>query len=234
VVHSVKANRMATMQKTLTLYDTTIGKKAVMAITGIVWFGFVIGHMIGNLQVFLGPEALNDYARKLRDLAPLLWVARIVLATTFVLHVVAAFQLWQQSRQARPVAYSAREYAASNYASLTMMLSGPMILLFIAYHLAHFTVPGVAMSAGYEHSHADVYANVVNGFSVPWVSGLYILAQLFLGLHLFHGGQSLIQTLGFNHPRYVGRPRFVVRAVTALVVLGNVFIPLAVLAGVIK
>lgn len=225
---------MATMQKALTLYDTAIGKKTVMAVTGLIWFGFVIGHMIGNLQVYLGPEQLNGYAQHLKDLAPLLWIVRLVMATSFVLHIVAAFQLWRASSRARPVAYGRRDYAAANYASLTMIWTGPMILLFVAYHIAHFTAPGLAMSSGYEHSHTDVYANVVSGFSVPWVSALYLLAQGALGAHLLHGGQSLLQTLGLSHPRYNGPPQVILKALCVALFVGNISIPLAVLAGIIR
>lgn len=222
------------MQNTLTLYGTTIGKKAVMAVTGLLLFGFVVGHMLGNLQVYLGPEQLNGYAQHLKDLGPLLWAVRLGLLAAFTLHIVAAVELWAGTLKARGVAYRRKQDAATDYAARTMVVSGPLIMLFVAYHLAHFTVPGVAMTDGYAHSHADVYANVVNGFSVPWVSALYVAAQVLLGLHLYHGGSSLLQTLGFNHPQYHGRARLAAQLVTAAVVLGNVSIPLAVLLGLVR
>lgn len=222
------------MQKALTLYDTTIGKKAVMAITGIVLYGFVIGHMLGNLQVYLGPQALNDYAAKLREFGPLLWLVRGFLLAMLVLHLIPAYQLTVQSWPARGTAYQQYRDAATGYAARTMWISGPLILFFLLYHLAHFTVPGVAMSSGYEHSHADVYANVVSGFSIPWVAALYVAAQAFLTLHLYHGGTSLLQTLGFNHPRYRGTSDTIARTFALLIFLGNTSIPLAVYVGLVK
>jgi len=222
------------MQKALTLYETTIGKKAVMAITGLVLFGFVIGHMLGNLQVYLGSEQLNGYAKHLKDLGPLLWVIRLFLATMFVIHIVAAVQLWIPTFGARGLGYRRKKDVATGYAARTMWLSGPLLFLFVLYHLAHFTFPGVAMSDGYGYSHSDVYANVINGFSIPWVTASYVAAQLVLGFHLYHGAWSLLQTLGFNHPQYHDQARFGAQFITAMVVVGNISIPLAVLAGLVR
>ncbi|MBX3127857.1 MAG: succinate dehydrogenase cytochrome b subunit [Polyangiaceae bacterium] len=221
------------MQKALTLYDTTIGKKAVLAVTGIVLFGFVIAHMLGNLQVFLGPEQLNGYAKKLHDLGPLLWAARGVLLLSVIAHIVVAIQLVSRSTAARAVGYRLQKSAITSYAARTMKISGPLLALFIVYHLAHFTAPGVPMGS-YEHSRTDVYANVVSAFSIPWVSGVYIVAQLLLGFHLYHGAWSLLQTLGLSHPRYDGKLRTVAQTIAMVVVFGNLSMPIAVLAGVVK
>ncbi|MBN1608399.1 MAG: succinate dehydrogenase cytochrome b subunit [Polyangiaceae bacterium] len=222
------------MQNELTLFDTSIGKKAVMAVTGLVLFGFVIGHMAGNLQVYLGPDQLNGYASKLRDLGPLLWGVRVVIGSCVLLHLTMVLSLYWQTWGARPVRYRVRHYVATNYAATTMWLSGPLILAFILYHLAHFTYPGIAMG-NYEHNaEGDVFTNVINGFSVPWVSALYVTAQLLLGLHLYHGSWSLLQTLGLNHPTVNQRRRTVARAIAALVVAGNISIPISVLAGFVK
>jgi succinate dehydrogenase / fumarate reductase cytochrome b subunit len=222
------------MQNELALFDTSIGKKAVMAMTGLVLFGFVIGHMAGNLQVYLGPEQLNGYAAKLRDLGPLLWGVRVVLATSVLLHIAMVLSLYRQTWGARPVGYRVRHYVATNYAATTMWLSGPLILAFALFHLAQFTYPGIAMGPYEFNAEGDVFINVVNGFSVPWVSALYILAQLLLGLHLYHGSWSLLQTLGLNHPTVNQRRRTVARAIAALVVAGNISIPVSVLAGLVK
>lgn len=222
------------MQKALTLLETTIGKKTVMALTGFMWFGFLVGHMLGNLQVFLGPEKLNAYAKGLKDLGPLLWVARLTLAAGIGLHVWAAFALVTRASAARPQGYRVKQNPATNYAAITMKLSGPILLLFLLYHLAHFTVPGVAMSSGYAHSHSDVYSNVIRGFSIPWVAGLYVLAQLALGLHLYHGSWSMLQSLGLSHPRYDERRRLAAQGVAGLIVLGNLAIVFAVQAGFVK
>lgn len=222
------------MQKALTLFDTTIGKKAIMAVTGLVLFGFVIGHMLGNLQVFLGPEQLNAYAEKLRNLGPALWAVRLLLLFALVLHLTTMFSLWGKTLAARGEAYRVRRYTATSYAALSMWLTGPLILLFVIYHIAHFTYPGIAMG-GYEHlGHTQVYANVINGFSVPWVAAVYVAAQLALGLHLYHGAWSLFQSLGIAGPRVDERRKTISRWVAAAVVVGNISIPVAVQLGAIR
>lgn len=221
------------MERTLTLGDTSIGKKVLVALTGIVLFGFVITHMLGNLQVFLGPEALNSYAANLKKLGPLLWVARLVLLVSVIVHIVLSLSLARSASAARPIGYRLKESSATTYAARTMRWSGPLLACFIVYHLAHFTWPGVAMAA-YPHSAHDVYANVVNGFRVPWVTAIYVVAQVLLGLHLYHGSWSLFQTLGLSHPRYMGLRQSVPRLLAITVVAGNLAMPLAVLAGVIS
>lgn len=222
------------MAKAISLYDTTIGKKVVVALTGAVLYGFVVAHMLGNLQVFLGPEQLNGYAHKLHALGPLLWLARGVLLVCLFAHVAAVMQLAGRTAAARPVAYRMQKNAVTSHAALTMRYGGIAIFAFVVFHIAHFTAPGVAMSATYQHDAADVYANVVHGFSVPWVAALYVVAQLALGMHLYHGASSLFQTLGMNHPRYNARRDLAARAVGFAVVAGNISIPAAVLAGVVR
>lgn len=219
--------------RSLTLFDAAIGKKAVVAVTGVVLFGFVIVHMLGNLQIFLGPEVMNGYAATLKSNALILWGARSVLLLSVVLHIAFSIQLVLESNQARPVAYRTKHSIATSYAARTMKFSGPLLALFIVYHLAHFTWPGVAMGA-YRHDPHDVYSNFVNGFRVPWVTAIYLLAQTALGLHLYHGAWSLFQTLGLNHPRYNRLRETLPRALAFLVVAGNVSMPLAVLAGIIR
>jgi succinate dehydrogenase / fumarate reductase, cytochrome b subunit len=221
------------MERTLTLGDTSIGKKVLVALTGLALFGFVLTHMVGNLQVFLGPEALNTYAANLKKLGPLLWVARLGLLAAAVVHIVLSLSLVREAAGARPIGYRLKQSQATSYAARTMKWSGPMLACFIVYHIAHFTWPGVAMGA-YAHSAHDVYSNVVNGFRVPWVTAIYLVAQVLLGLHLYHGSWSLFQTLGLNHPRYNGLRRTVPRLIAITIVAGNVAMPLAVLAGVIS
>lgn len=222
------------MAKASSFFSSTIGKKVVMAVTGVIGYGFVIGHMAGNLQVYLGPEAMNGYAEFLREFlhGSGIWIARGVLLAAVAAHLWAATALALESRAARPVGYRALRHKESTYASRTMLLSGPILLFFILYHLAHFTwglrplhpnfIPG------------DVYHNFVVGFrSVP-ASAFYTLATLCLGLHLYHGAWSMLQTLGLSHPRW-DRLRFgVAAAITALVVLGNLSFPIAVLTGVLR
>lgn len=222
------------MEKVLTLYATSIGKKAVMALTGLVLFGFVIGHCLGNLQVYLGPLALNKYAQGLRSLGALLWVVRVFLAVVFVIHIVAALQLLRQKRAARSQRYRIKQpEIASTYASRTMFWTGPLLLLFVLYHVAHFTYPGLAFG-DYTHSTHNVYGNVIKGFQVPWVSSLYIAAQLALGVHLYHGSWSLLQSIGVSNPLTNERWRSAAQALAMAVVVANITIPLAVVFGVVQ
>jgi succinate dehydrogenase / fumarate reductase cytochrome b subunit len=188
---------------------------------------------LGNLQVFLGPSVFNEYAANLKSITALLWGVRVLLLVTAIAHIVTAFKLARRASRARSKRRRPSEDSAATYASKTMMLSGPLLLFFLAYHIAHFTFPGVAF-ASYTHSTHDVYANVVNGFSVPWVSSLYIAAQLTLGVHLYHGAWSLFQSLGFNHPRYTPRVKGIAQTLAMALVAANITIPLGVVFGVIQ
>lgn len=222
----------ATTQKTLTLSDTTVGKKALLAVSGVVLFGFVIVHMLGNLQVFLGPDVYNHYAETVKGNAAVLWGARSVLLVALVTHVAMVVQLYQRSLAARPIAYKVKKNIATSYAAATMKYSGPALLLYILFHLAHFTFPGLSLG-GHEFSKVDAYGNFVAGFQIWWVTLLYVTANSLLGMHLFHGAYSLLQSLGLNHPRYNSRARHGARAFAYLVTAGNVVMPLSVLFGII-
>jgi succinate dehydrogenase / fumarate reductase, cytochrome b subunit len=222
------------MEKALSFYDTTIGKKVVMALTGLVLFGFVIGHMLGNLQIFLGPEVFNEYAMKLHGMPLLLWGARSGLLIAVTLHIAMALALVSRSAAARPVAYQKKTNGTTSFAALTMKHTGFTLLFFIVYHLAHFTFPGVAMG-NYEHLHfSRAFTNVVNGFSVPWVTGIYVVAMVNLGLHLYHGAHSLFQTMGVNNPLRNAQLKFGAQSLALFVTLGNITIPLAVLFGLVR
>lgn len=223
------------MQKALSFVDTTIGKKVVMAVTGLVLFGFVVGHMLGNLQVFLGPEVFNDYAITMHTLGggKPLWLARTVLLVAVALHIVMAVQLVTLSAAARPVGYRVKQDTATTFAAKTMKFSGFLLLFFILFHLAHFTFPGIALGA-YEHQHySAAYSNFVNAFRIPWVVALYVAAQVVLGLHIYHGSWSLLQTLGINNPlrnaALTGTARFIALVVT----IGNIILPFGVLLGLV-
>lgn len=222
------------MEKALTFIDTTLGKKVVMAISGLVLFGFTVGHMLGNLQVFLGPEVFNDYAVTLHNATLLLWVTRIVLLISFVLHIVMAVQLIAVSSAARPVGYRMKKNERTTFAALTMKFSGFTLLFFVLYHLAHFTFPGIAMGA-YDHQHySAAYSNFVNGFSIPWVVAVYIAAMISLGLHLYHGSYSLFQTVGLNNPLRNDTIKSLAQFVALVVTVGNIVLPLAVLLGLVQ
>jgi succinate dehydrogenase / fumarate reductase cytochrome b subunit len=210
---------------------SSLGLKIVMALTGIVLFGFVIGHMIGNLQIYLGREAFNHYAELLRALGhgALLWVARAVMLVSVTLHIWSAWRLTLMNNAARPVGYRETERRESTYASRTMRWSGVILLLFIVYHLLHFTIGVHAVHPQFVHG--DAYHNFVTGFQNPLVSGFYNLAMLALGLHLYHGAWSFMQTLGLSHPRY-NHLRYAFAALITIVILaGNISFPVAVLTG---
>ncbi len=219
-------------------YRSAVGKKYVMAITGIVLMLYVLAHMLGNLKVYLGPAALNEYAEFLRDLgepvAPrsvVLWILRAALAAAFVLHVHAAYVLTVMNRRARPAAYqSKRDYVAANFAARTMRWSGVIVGLFVLFHLADLTW-GFANPA---FVRGDVYHNVVASFQRWPVSVFYILANLALGLHLYHGAWSLFQSLGVNNPRFNHWRRNFAVTFALVVTLGNVTFPTMVLAGIVS
>ena len=219
-------------------YRSAIGKKAVMAVTGVMLFSWIFGHMLGNLKVFLGAEHLNTYAEWLRTMgAPampnsaLLWILRVVMLVAVVLHIVAATQLTLMSRAARPTAYRVRNNEASSYASRTMRWGGVIILLFIFYHLAHLTFGGHVTPVKFIPG--DVYHNVVAGFQVWWVSAIYIIANLALGLHLYHGLWSMFNSLGLNHQRFNLWRRYFAIAFALIITVGNLSMPVAVLAGIL-
>src|SRR5271170_7464454 len=207
-------------------WDSSNGKKAVMAVTGVVLFGFVIGHMVGNLQVYEGPDVFNNYARLLRAFPIALWLVRITLLVSVALHITATVQLALRKNKARPLAYSKKESIVSTYASRTMYWSGPIILAFVIYHLLQFTfgVTGVP-----EYREGDVYHNVVTGFQQPVISICYIIAMVLLCLHLRHGLWSALQTIGISHPRYTPILKHLATAFALLVAVGFISVPFSIL-----
>ncbi len=210
--------------------SSSIGRKVVMALTGLVLFGYVVVHMLGNLQVYLGPQALNAYAVKLREMPALLWGVRGLLLVSVLLHVWAAASLTRTNMSARSIGYRERRHRESTYASRTMRWSGVFLLLFIVYHLLHLTFGTVHPS----FVPGDVYHNVVSGLRAGIAPFFYIVAMLALGLHMYHGVWSLLQTVGLSHPRY-DRLRYAFAAfITAVVILGNLSFPIAALTGLVK
>lgn len=211
-------------------YESTVFKKAVMAVTGLILFAFVIGHLIGNLQIYEGPEKLNAYGRFLRIEPVLLWAVRIGLLVSVLLHILMTVQLALLKTKARPVGYVKKDNSHSSYASRTMYWSGPIIALFIIYHILHLTL-GVAQPGYVE---GDVYHNVVAGFQNPLISGFYILAMLLLCMHLYHGVFSMFQSLGANHPVYTPLLRKFAALMAFVIAVGNISIPVSVLAGWVR
>jgi succinate dehydrogenase / fumarate reductase cytochrome b subunit len=237
----------------LNFYRSALGKKVVMAVSGVVVFGWITAHMIGNLKIFMGAEHINAYAAFLRTMgAPaipddgMLWISRIVLVICVGLHILAATQLTLMNWKARPVKYSQKEAVVATYAARTMRWGGVIILLFIIFHLLHLTTgtiqPGNAdfrettVTVGMNHQVqiADVYHNVVAGFQVWWVSAFYILAQIALGFHLYHGLWSMFQSVGLNAPAFNAWRRTFATAFAFIIAIGNISIPVAVLTGYLK
>jgi succinate dehydrogenase / fumarate reductase cytochrome b subunit len=219
------------MNRALRFYRAAIGKKIVMGVTGLIGIGFVIGHMAGNLLVFRGPEAINAYAHFLASTGELLWIVRLVLIASVILHVVAAYQLTMQNRAARPEGYVKREPQVTTWAARTMRWGGALILNFIVLHIMHFTNPGWRPAGGFEK--ADVYTNIVTSFRIWWITLFYVTVMLALGLHLYHGAWSSIRSIGVAQPKERPLHRTVALAITVLVWLGFTAVPVAVFAGLI-
>ncbi|HYZ83019.1 MAG TPA: succinate dehydrogenase cytochrome b subunit [Bryobacteraceae bacterium] len=217
------------LNRTARFYQATIGKKVVMAVTGIILFGFVLAHMLGNLQIYLGREVLDHYAVSLRQVPALLWGARAVLLLAVVLHIWTAIQLAALKKAARPVGYVKKDSIISSYAARTMYWSGPILAAFIVYHLLQFTFGKLTP----EFEHLKPYENVVAAFSNPLISLVYIVAMVFLCLHLYHGLWSMFQSLGANHPKYSPLLRRFAAIFSILILLGNISIPISVMLGVV-
>jgi len=218
------------LEKTAFFYRSVVGKKVMMAATGCVLCLFVLGHMLGNLQIYQGAEKLNHYAALLQGLGAGLWAVRLVLLACVGLHILSAYQLWRLKLDARPVAYLKKATVATSYAARTMIWSGPIVLAFIIFHLLHFTTG----QAHPDFRHGDVYHNVVAGFRQPAASLFYIAANILLAIHLYHGAWSMFQSVGVNHPRYTPWLKRLAKVYAWVIGAGNVSIPLAVLTGLVK
>jgi succinate dehydrogenase / fumarate reductase cytochrome b subunit len=230
------------MRRFLSLHQTTVGKKAIMAVTGIVLVGFIIGHMVGNLKLYLpahdGIPALDHYAHGLRTLGDpflgegqFLWLFRGIIIIAAALHIWAAISLKMKSNAARPVGYKKSTYQESNAASRTMIWGGVLLLIFVVFHILHFTTGDVA--PGFEFEYGAVFNNVTGGLGQPVVAAFYVLAMISLAMHMYHGVWSMLQTLGANHPRYNSLFHRIALAVAIIVALGNISFPVAVLTGMV-
>jgi succinate dehydrogenase / fumarate reductase cytochrome b subunit len=211
-------------------WRSTIGKKVVMAVSGIVLVGYILAHVTANLLIFVGPSAIDGYAASLRTMPVLLWGVRILLLVSVVLHVVAATQLALLARAARPTPYRRFDPQASSPASRTMRWGGVALLLFLMYHILHFTTG----QAHPQFIHLAPYHNITTAFRVWWVAAIYVAAMVALAMHLYHGTWSMFQTLGIEHARVnVARRRFAT-ILAILVPLGFVSVPIAVLVGALR
>lgn len=205
-----------------------------MAISGLLLLFFVIGHMLGNLQIFLGRDQINAYGAFLKSQPTLLWMARFMLLGLVILHIASAISLTIQNRVARPIGYRIRQSSGATYASRTMIWSGVIVFAFIVFHLMHFTIGIVdpeLLKIEDDSGRHDIYAMVIHGFRSPIVSGFYILSMALLCLHLSHGTSSLFQSLGLTSGNQRIWAKHIASALAWGIFLGNSSIPLAVLMG---
>lgn len=214
------------------IWVSSVGKKAVMALSGITLFAYVVAHLLGNLQIYMGSEVINKYAHFLHLNQGMLWTARVVLLAAVAVHAIAGIQLWFQKKEARPIAYHMKENIQATAASRTMIVTGLLIGLFVVYHVLDLTVGAARVRAqGFEDLNPGF--NVTHGFAYAPAAIAYIIAMCALGLHLWHGVYSMFGSLGLTHPKYTeGVKKFAALAAT-LIALGNISIPVAVLTGVL-
>lgn len=219
------------MNTLLTFWRSTIGKKVVMGVTGLIGLGFLVGHMAGNLQAFSGEAKLDAYGALLHGpLHEVVLIARVVLIAAVVLHILAAYQLTMISRAARPVRYAMRKPQVSTWASRTLRWGGVLLLVFIVFHILHFTIGSVHP----EFLEGRVYRNLATGFAVKWVAVFYVVSMAALGMHLFHGAWSSMRTLGVARQKTHPLKRYLPVALAVAISLGLAAIPLAFLLGVLK
>jgi len=221
------------------IFESSLGKKYIMAVTGFLLFLFVIGHLVGNLQIFLGPEAINRYGHFLQSNYELVWPARIGLLIFVGLHIWSAAKLSLENRAARPIAYATYQPIGSTYASRTMLMSGLIILAFVIYHLLHFTVQTQYINLTGQNfttfmdpeKRHDIFKMMVVGFNNGWFSAFYMLGMALLCLHLSHGLSSMFQSIGWNSSAYRPILDAAARGLAILIFLGYVSIPVAILLG---
>jgi len=217
---------------------SSVGRKVIVAVTGVILILFVLGHLVGNLQIYLGPEWINAYAQHLRDLGPILWFIRIFLLVTVILHIYFTILLAIENRRARPEDYRERNYVKASWASRHMIVSGLVVLAFIIFHLLHFTArkfnPQFPLLKLDPLNRYDVYSMMVYGFQNVYVSAFYVVGLFLLTLHLTHGSSSFFQSLGFNNQRLTPKLAIGGRIFAWLIFIGYVSIPIAVLFGLVS
>jgi succinate dehydrogenase / fumarate reductase cytochrome b subunit len=219
------------MNLPLRIWRSSLGKKFLMALTGVILFGFVIGHLAGNLQIFIpdGGKSIDAYGKFLQESKALLWTMRIGLLAAVSLHIACAIALTAQNKAARPEPYRHKDYREAGYAARTMMISGPLLALFVIYHLGHFTTGSLHPS----FEHLKVHDNLISGFRVWWASLAYVVAMVLLGTHLYHGGWSMFQSMGVSHPKWTPILKKGAAIAAVLITLGYISIPLAIWAGIV-
>ena len=221
----------------IAFYQSSIGKKYVVAVTALLLILYVLGHLVGNLQIYLGPDRINAYAKFLHDLGPILWVVRVILLAAFVIHIVATIQLAQENRLAKPQKYAVAGYQRSTMASRTMIVSGLIVLCFVIYHLLQFTVQVTDPEFREVHDSIgrhDVYRMLILGFRHPLVSLFYVIALFLLTTHLSHGFASVVQTLGINNRKIANFVSTGGQTLAWVVFAGYISIPVTILLGIIR
>lgn len=235
------------MQRVVNLYSSSIGKKIVMAVTGFLLSAFVLVHMLGNLKIFQGPveyhgemmPKIDAYGHFLREAGfpalghgDLLWIFRIGLIVLAALHIWSAIAVWRMSAGARPRKYRKEVKVASTWGSRTMRFGGIVLAAFIVFHILHLTTGTIDPAGSFEHG--AVKHNMMDSFSIWWVTAFYVISMVFLGLHVHHGIWSAFQTLGVAHPEYKGWRRTLALCFALVVAIGNISIPVAILIGVVQ
>ena len=221
----------------IAFYQSSIGKKYVVAVTALLLILYVLGHLVGNLQIYLGPDRINAYAKFLHDLGPILWVVRVILLAAFVIHIAATIQLAQENRLAKPQKYAVAGYQRSTMASRTMIVSGLIVLCFVIYHILQFTLQVTDPEFREVHDSIgrhDVYRMLILGFRHPLVSLFYVIALFLLTTHLSHGFSSVVQTLGINNRKIANFISTGGQILAWVVFAGYVSIPVTILLGIIR
>ncbi len=219
--------------------QSTVGRKVLMAVTGLILLVFVLIHLLGNTSVFVGPDGINAYAEKLHSLGPMVWIFRLVMLAVFAAHIVFGIQLTLENRSASPLKYAQNKKLRASFSSETMIVSGLVLLAFVVYHLLHFTVqvidPATAAKAHMDAlGRPDVYLMVVSGFKSLFITLIYVVSMIFLFLHLSHGAGSFLQTFGLNSDKTLPTVSLGGKAVAAVLLVGYAAIPLFIIAGFLK
>jgi succinate dehydrogenase / fumarate reductase cytochrome b subunit len=232
------------MRRVAALYRSSVGKKVLMAVTGFIWIGFLLGHMAGNLKAFQGATAFDTYAAHLRTFGEpilprmgFLWPFRVFMAAALVLHIWLAWQTSRQSWAARGTDYRKEKSLSFDFASRWMRWSGVLIGVFLVYHILNMTTGTLHanfMAEDVVHDRSYAYHNLVTGLSNPWVAAIYIAAMLTVLVHLWHGVWSMFQTLGAAHPKYARYRRPFAVFVAIVISLGFISIPVAILTGIVS
>lgn len=216
------------------LLKSNVGRKVLMAVTGILMIGFVIVHLLGNSSIFIGQNGINAYAEHLHSLGPLVWVFRLVMLALFAIHVIFGIQLSIENSNATPQAYAVTKHLKATFSSKNMIWTGLLIACFVVYHLLHFTArvtPGLVL--GMQGERFDVYTMVTSSFATPIIALVYVAAMVVLFLHLFHGAQSFFQTVGLSNDKSLPVVSSLGKVFALIVLIGYASIPVAILSGIL-